>query len=41
MDAAARVCDRLSIMTHGKIVDEMTPGAVHNDGLPIVNTYLG
>jgi len=28
-------------MTHGAIVDEMTPDDIHNEGLSIINKYLG
>jgi branched-chain amino acid transport system ATP-binding protein len=41
IDVAVRVCDRLYVMTHGAIVDEMPPDDVRNDGLPIINKYLG
>jgi len=41
IDVAVRVCDRLYVMTHGAIVDEMTPDDVRNDGLSIINKYLG
>jgi branched-chain amino acid transport system ATP-binding protein len=41
VDVAVRVCDRLYIMTHGEIVDEMTPDDVRNEGLSIINKYLG
>ena len=41
IDVAVRVCDRLYVMTHGAIVDEMTPGDVRNEGLSILNKYLG
>ena len=41
IDVAVRVCDRLYVMTHGAIVDEMTPADVRNDGLSIINKYLG
>jgi branched-chain amino acid transport system ATP-binding protein len=41
IDVAVRVCDRLSVMTHGAIVDEMTPDDVRNEGLSIINKYLG
>jgi branched-chain amino acid transport system ATP-binding protein len=41
IDVAVRVCDRLYVMTHGEIVDEMTPGDVRNEGLSIINKYLG
>jgi branched-chain amino acid transport system ATP-binding protein len=41
VDVALRVCDRLYIMTHGEIVDEMTPDAVGREGFGIINKYLG
>ncbi len=41
VDIAVRVCDRLYIMTHGEIVDEMTPDAVAREGFGIINRYLG
>jgi branched-chain amino acid transport system ATP-binding protein len=41
IDVAVRVCDRLYVMTHGAIVDEMTPDDVRSDGLSIINKYLG
>jgi branched-chain amino acid transport system ATP-binding protein len=41
IDVAVRVCDRLYVMTHGTIVDEMTPEDVRNEGLSIINKYLG
>ena len=41
IDVAVRVCDRLYVMTHGEIVDEMTPDDVRNEGLSIINKYLG
>jgi len=41
IDVAVRVCDRLYIMTHGEIVDEMTPETVRHEGLAIINKYLG
>jgi branched-chain amino acid transport system ATP-binding protein len=41
IDVAVRVCDRLYVMTHGAIVDEMTPDDVRNAGLSIINKYLG
>jgi branched-chain amino acid transport system ATP-binding protein len=41
IDVAVRVCDRLYVMTHGAIVDEMTPDDVRHDGLSIINKYLG
>jgi branched-chain amino acid transport system ATP-binding protein len=41
IDVAVRVCDRLYVMTHGAIVDEMTPDDVRNEGRSIINKYLG
>jgi branched-chain amino acid transport system ATP-binding protein len=41
VDVAVRVCDRLYIMSHGEIVDEMTPDQVERDGVGIINKYLG
>ena len=41
IDVTVRVCDRLYVMTHGAIVDEMTPDDVRNEGLSIINKYLG
>jgi branched-chain amino acid transport system ATP-binding protein len=41
IDVAVRVCDRLYVVTHGAIVGEMTPDDVRNDGLSIINKYLG
>lgn len=41
IDVAVRVCDRLYVMTHGEIVDEMTPDTVRREGLSIINKYLG
>jgi branched-chain amino acid transport system ATP-binding protein len=41
VDVAIRLCDRLYIMTHGEIVDEMTPETVRQEGLGIINKYLG
>jgi branched-chain amino acid transport system ATP-binding protein len=41
VDVAIRICDRLHIMTHGEIVDEMTPETVRQEGLGIINKYLG
>jgi branched-chain amino acid transport system ATP-binding protein len=41
IDVAVRVCDRLYVMTHGAIVDEMTPDDVRHEGLSIINKYLG
>ena len=41
VDVAIRLCDRLYIMTHGEIVDEMNPATVRQEGLGIINKYLG
>ena len=41
VDVAIRLCDRLYIMTHGEIVDEMNPETVRQEGLGIINKYLG
>jgi branched-chain amino acid transport system ATP-binding protein len=41
IDVAVRVCDRLYVMTHGEIADEMTPDNVRNGGASIINKYLG
>jgi branched-chain amino acid transport system ATP-binding protein len=41
IDVAVRVCDRLYVMTHGEIVDEMSPQTVEKEGLGIINKYLG
>jgi branched-chain amino acid transport system ATP-binding protein len=41
IDVAIRLCDRLYIMTHGEIVDEMNPETVRSEGLGIINKYLG
>jgi branched-chain amino acid transport system ATP-binding protein len=41
IDVAMRVCDRLYILTHGEIADEMTPERVSHGGMSILNKYLG
>jgi len=41
VDVAVRVCDRLYIMTHGEIVEEMSPDAVQGGGVGILRKYLG
>jgi branched-chain amino acid transport system ATP-binding protein len=41
IDVATRVCDRLYIMTHGEMADEMTPETVRQGGLSIISKYLG
>jgi branched-chain amino acid transport system ATP-binding protein len=40
-DIAVQICDRLYVMTHGEIVEEMTPEMVKRQGLDIINKYLG
>jgi branched-chain amino acid transport system ATP-binding protein len=41
IDVAVRVCDRLYVMTHGEIAEEMTPEHVSQGGMSILNKYLG
>jgi branched-chain amino acid transport system ATP-binding protein len=41
IDVAVRVCDRLYIMTHGEIIDEMTPEMIEREGTGMINRYLG
>lgn len=41
IDVAVRICDRLYIMTHGEIVDEMNPEMVQREGTGMINKYLG
>ncbi|MBZ9674289.1 ABC transporter ATP-binding protein [Mesorhizobium sp. ES1-1] len=41
VDVATRVCDRLYVMAHGEIVEEMTPDIVRSGGMSILNKYLG
>jgi ABC-type branched-subunit amino acid transport system ATPase component len=41
IDAALRICVGLYIMTHGEIVEEMSPHAVERKGVGIINKYLG
>lgn len=41
IDVAVRICDRLYVMTHGEIADEMTPERVSEGGISILNKYLG
>ncbi|MBZ9936881.1 ABC transporter ATP-binding protein [Mesorhizobium sp. BR1-1-16] len=41
IDVAIRVCDRLYVMTHGEIVDEMTPEAARGAGMSLIDKYLG
>ena len=41
VDVAIRLCDRLYVMTHGEIVDEMRPETLRQEGLGIINKYLG
>jgi branched-chain amino acid transport system ATP-binding protein len=41
IDVAVKVCDRLYVMTHGEIVDEMSPERVKQQGFGIIGKYLG
>ncbi|WP_027035696.1 ABC transporter ATP-binding protein [Mesorhizobium ciceri] len=41
IDVATRVCDRLYVMAHGEIVEEMTPETVRSGGMSILSKYLG
>jgi len=41
VDVAIRLCDRLYVMTHGEIVDEMRPATLQREGLEIITRYLG
>jgi branched-chain amino acid transport system ATP-binding protein len=41
IDVAVRICDRLYVMTHGEIVDEMDPETVRREGTGMINKYLG
>jgi branched-chain amino acid transport system ATP-binding protein len=41
IDVAVKVCDRLYVMTHGEIVDEMSPSMVKQQGFGIIGKYLG
>jgi branched-chain amino acid transport system ATP-binding protein len=41
IDVAVRVCDRLYIMTHGEIVEELNPRTIGLDGMSIISKYLG
>lgn len=41
IDVAVRVCDRLYILTHGEIAEEMTPDLVEREGVGIISRYLG
>jgi branched-chain amino acid transport system ATP-binding protein len=36
-----RICDRLYVMTHGEIVDEMNPDTIGHAGIGMINKYLG
>jgi branched-chain amino acid transport system ATP-binding protein len=40
-DIAVQVCDRLYVMTHGEIVEEMTPETVKQQGFNIIHKYFG
>lgn len=41
IDIAVRVCDRLYILTHGEIAEELTPDQVEREGMGIISRYLG
>jgi len=41
IDVAIRVCDRLYVLIHGEIVDEMDPATVEREGTAMINKYLG
>jgi branched-chain amino acid transport system ATP-binding protein len=41
IDIAVRVCDRLYILTHGEIAEELTPALVERQGMGIISRYLG
>jgi branched-chain amino acid transport system ATP-binding protein len=41
IDVAIRVCDRLYVLIHGEIVDEMDPVTVEREGTAMINKYLG
>lgn len=41
IDIAVRVCDRLYILTHGEIAEELTPDMVEREGVGIISRYLG
>ena len=41
VDVAIRLCDRLYVMTHGEIVDEMRPATLQREGLEMITKYLG
>jgi branched-chain amino acid transport system ATP-binding protein len=41
IDVAVRVCDRLYILTHGEIAEELTPDMVAREGVGIISRYLG
>jgi len=41
VDVAARVCDRLYIMTHGEIVQEVTPKELEEGRGGLLARYLG
>ena len=41
IDVAVRVCDRLYILTHGEIAEELTPDMVEREGVGIISRYLG
>ncbi|WP_158816884.1 ABC transporter ATP-binding protein [Methylocapsa sp. S129] len=41
VDVAARVCDRLYVISGGEIVEETTPEVVGREGAELINKYLG
>jgi branched-chain amino acid transport system ATP-binding protein len=41
VDVAAKVCDRLYVLRHGEIVEEMSAERVRQDQHSMIDTYLG
>jgi branched-chain amino acid transport system ATP-binding protein len=41
IDVALRVCDRLYVMTHGEITEELTPAELRSEGVSMLDKYLG
>ncbi len=41
VDVAIRVCDRLYILTHGEIAEEMSPETARGGGHAMLARYLG